>query len=73
MSENYWLEYKTSGQGVYALNMMFNDVIAKARDMCVSDYTVVCVYNGTNIKVAEVTLQGMRWVSRSIQGSTCPN
>lgn len=72
MLENYWLEYKTSGQGVYALNTTFKDVIQKAQDMCVSDYTVVCVYNGVNVKVAEVTLRGARWVSKSIQGSICP-
>jgi hypothetical protein len=68
---SWWLEYKVGGAGQYHFGD-FASAMQKAFDMCISESTVVSVYNGSNEKVAEQTLRGARWVKLSYQGSSCP-
>ncbi len=59
--ESFYLEYQSSGLGVNHLNSNLKAAIVAAQSMCLSDTTVVNVYDGQDIKIAEVTRAGANY------------
>jgi hypothetical protein len=68
---NWWIEYKSSRQGRYFTGT-YQQAVEHAYGMCITDSTVVWVYNGDNRRVAQVTLRGVERTYPAIQGSSCP-
>jgi len=69
---NWWLEYKSSRQGRYFTGT-YEQAVAEAVSMCVSDATVVWIYDGSNRRTAEVTRNGAKSTFPALQGSSCPD
>jgi hypothetical protein len=63
----YYIEDKHSGKGVN-FDGDFDAACRNACDMCNTDSSVFCVWEQpSNIKIAECTLRGTRWIHRGIR------